>query len=175
MNLDHKHLAREAEHHVRKAQHHGAMADGIQKCTGMVKAAKSDLKQLDLDQLSELLDTFLEQHSAMNDEHADYAEHCAKCAQAAKEADDAEKTATDAMNKATNGTAPSALETAVRAAFLKMFGNTLQPSAVSGVAPTPPGLTAVPRTGAPQIPVAPNVPPEFAKLFSDDAEAPGMV
>ncbi len=85
------------------------------------------------------------------------------------------KTAADELNKA-DGSAPAYLEDAVRAVFLKMFGNTLQPTAVSAVTPDNPRIRAVPRNGQQPIPAAPNVEPQFAKLVSvDNEEAPGVM
>jgi hypothetical protein len=160
--MDHK---RAAQHFTKVALHHAAIAKAAEKCGAMAKAAKDDVDSLDLDQLDELLESFIENHSAIGDECADYAECCAKCA---KEAD-AEKASVDAMFKAASGAAPSALEGLVRAAVYKMLGNTVIPSSVSVVAPTRPGLVAVKRPGQPDLPAAPavpDVPPEFQKLFS---------
>jgi hypothetical protein len=78
------------------------------------------------------------------------------------------KAVADEMNKV--DTVPTALEDVVRATFLKMFGNTLVPTAVSAVAPTAPGIRAVPRGGERPVPVTPNVPLEFAKLVAVDEE-----
>jgi hypothetical protein len=80
-----------------------------------------------------------------------------------------EKATTDEMNKV-DSTVPASLEDAVRVVFLKMFGNTLVPTNVSGVAPTRPGVTAVPRAGEKPVPVTPNVPLEFAKLVAVDED-----
>ena len=38
------------------------------------------------------------------------------------------------------------------------------PAGISKVAPSPPGVTAVPRAGQPTVPAKANVPPQFAKL-----------
>jgi len=85
------------------------------------------------------------------------------------------KTAAGELNKA-DGSAPG-LEDAVRAVFLKMFGNALVPTAVSAVTPNRPGITAVPRAGQQPIPAVPNVEPAFAKLVSvdDREEQPGVM
>lgn len=60
----------------------------------------------------------------------------------------------------------------MRETIMKMIGetigNTVVPTHVSGVAPAAPGITAVPRAGAPAaLPVA-NVPLEFQKVFAID-------
>ncbi|SRR5713226_7351642 len=87
-----------------------------------------------------------------------------------------EKTAGDEMNKAAGDSVPAYLEDAVKAVFLKMFGNVLQPTAVSAVAPNRPGITAVPRGGQPEIPAKPNVDPRFEHLTKiDDREDPPSV
>jgi hypothetical protein len=72
-----------------------------------------------------------------------------------------EKAVSDEMNKV-DSSAPAYLEDAVKAVFLKMFGNTIVPTNVSGVAPTAP--RAVPRPGQRELPATPDVPPEFQKL-----------
>jgi hypothetical protein len=51
---------------------------------------------------------------------------------------------------------------------MKTVGDMVQPMGISAVAPTPPGITAVPRAGQPQLPAKPNVPVQFAKLVSVD-------
>jgi hypothetical protein len=67
--------------------------------------------------------------------------------------------------------APATLESQVRQAIAKALGDTVVPSAISGVAQSasvPAGLVAVPRIGGKPIATAPNVPLEFTKLFSSE-------
>ncbi len=63
----------------------------------------------------------------------------------------------------------------MRETIMKMvgeaIGNTIVPTAVSGVAPAAPGITAVPRGGQPPAPPAkPNVPLQFQKLVQVDED-----
>jgi hypothetical protein len=164
MDLSQKHFEKTAVHAASMAKGHHAIVATIRKALGIKKGAKADLGDLDVESLVEALEEVLEHLSGMGDASGSYAEHCQACA---KEAADAEKAAGDAMNKAASGVAPTALEEAVRRTFLKMYGNTLMPTAVSAVAPNRPGLTAVPRFGAPS-PAVPDVPLEFQKLVSVD-------
>jgi hypothetical protein len=71
------HFLREATHHIAKAKHHRAIAGQAGKFLEMHKAAKSDMEGLD-----QLLESFIEEHSAIANEHADYAAHCTECAKA---------------------------------------------------------------------------------------------
>lgn len=137
MNLTKTHFVREATHHALVTKCHRAIASGAEKC--MSKAAKSDLKNLDLEGLDEFLQVFIETHNALGDEHAEMAEHCAKCAKAA---DEAEKAAADDLNK-------------------------IVPHRVSAVAPTAPGITMVPRFGSPPLQKA-AVDSQFSKLLELD-------
>jgi hypothetical protein len=166
MNLTKEHFTRAATHHTRLTKSHRAIASAAEK--SMSKAQKSDLKSLDLEGLDEFLQVFIETHNALGDEHAEMAEHCAKCAKAAGEA---EKAVGDELRKM----APASVESYVREMIMKTVGDMVQPMGISAVAPTPPGITAVPRAGQPALPAKANVPLQFAKLVdggdSRDSEA----
>jgi hypothetical protein len=164
--MDHteKYLKRAAQHHVVKAQHHRKMGAAIEKCTGMVKAAKSDLESLDVESLGELLQTFLDEHQAMADEHGQMAEECAMAAKEAQKAD-----AGDLAKFASNPVFQEYVEKAVREAV----GNTVVPTSVHAVVPAPParaGLQAIPRFGSREVPT-PVVEPQFAKLFDANPDS----
>lgn len=77
-----------------------------------------------------------------------------------------QKASADELNKGTVEL-PASLEDAVKSVFLKMFGNTVMPSNVSGITPDRPGAPRmVPRAGMQPIPETPNVPFEFQKLVA---------
>lgn len=153
---------RMAQHLTKVSRHHAALAVAVKKCVGMTKAAKADIKTLDLDALSEMLEEFEEAHSAIGDESRACAEDLAECAEA-------EKAAVDAMNKAVDGATPTVLEAAVRKMFRETFGNVVMPTRVRGILPT--NVVAVPRTGQQAPPEVMNVDPLFAKLFEVDDDA----
>ncbi len=136
------HVIREAEHHVRKAKHHRATAKAAGKFLEMHKTAKSDMEGLD-----ELIESYIEQHSAIADEHTDYAEHCAKYAKSLSDGTGARKVA--------------GMEN----------GDELEPfpEGFSRVVPdVPQNFRAVPRFG--QREIAQAVAPEFRKLVSIEDE-----
>jgi len=170
INVNEKYFRRAAEHHVRKAQHHASMGAAIEKCFGATEKAakgKADLEDdgLNVEALSELLESFVEQHSAMADEHRQMAEACAQ------HAEDVAETEKATGSEFVKNFAPT-LEAQARAAVQKALGNSTVPMpGISVVAPSasvPSGLTAVPRVGARPIPAAPAVPLEFTKLFSSE-------
>jgi hypothetical protein len=74
-----------------------------------------------------------------------------------------EKAAGDEMNKS-DSPVPASLESHVRAILVKMLGDTLVPTAVSAVAPSRPGIIAVPRAGEQPVPARLNVPEQFQKM-----------
>src|SRR6266436_4604329 len=79
-----------------------------------------------------------------------------------------EKATVDSMNKAAEGSVPASMEAYVRSILVKMLGDTLMPTAVSGIAPTRPGIIAVPRDGARANPGSVDlskVPLEFQKML----------
>ncbi len=75
-----------------------------------------------------------------------------------------EKATVDSMNKAAEGSVPASMENYVRAVLVKMLGVMVQPTQISGVAPTPPGLRAIPRDGTRALPSLSNIPEPFQKL-----------
>ena len=102
-------------------------------------------------------------HTTMRDFH--------KCAM--------EKASADELNKSADAVPLTISEDQVRAVFLKLFGNMVQPTNVRAVIPTNPehdriGVMAVPRVGQRTIAAASAatpVPLEFAKLFEvEDGE-----
>jgi hypothetical protein len=162
-------VKRIAQHVAKAAIHHRGIADTVEKCSDMAKAAKADPRSLDMDQLSEVLESLLEHHSAIGDDGAECAEDVAKHFK------EAEKSAApDGLSKLARD---PGMQAYIKRLVDEAVGNTAVPSLVSGVVPTKPGVTAVPRGGQPAIPEPPNVPSEFAKLVSvdDDAETPRMV
>jgi hypothetical protein len=78
--------------------------------------------------------------------------------------EECEKAQAAAMTKAAESVPPSALEDAVRATFIKIFGDTVIPTRVSAVAPPRTGVVAVIRPGMPEIKAAP-VDERFAKVL----------
>jgi hypothetical protein len=108
-------------------------------------------------------------HKAAHESHLEARDaHDAKAEKCSKAISDCEKTAKAELAKVTEGVAPSVLEDAVRATFLKMFGDTVIPSRVSAIAPDF-GIRAVPRAGSKAM-EAPVVEPQFQKLFSAENE-----
>lgn len=94
-------------------------------------------------------------HKSCMEHHAARGAECADCA------DEVEKSAKAELAKAVADVAPAALEDAVRKTFLQMFGSVVMPTGVSIIAPPRPVI----RPGQPELPKAPNVDPEFHKLF----------
>jgi hypothetical protein len=140
--MEKEHFQRAAKHHVVLTKRHRAIAAAAEKARGVAKSAKSDLQGVDLEALDQFLETFIEEHSAISDEHVAMAEHYAQCAKTAEKAEG------DEMNKA----------------------DRLVPTNVSAVAPTPPGIRAVPRAGSAPLPVRdPNDP--FVKIIGIDEES----
>jgi hypothetical protein len=136
------HIRRTAQHATKLAKHHRAIAAAVTKCFGKAKKAAKP-QDLDLEALNELLESFLENHSAIADEHAAYAEHCAECADA-----QAEKAARDRLSKRTGDGA--AVQPGERL-----------PAPPHGFVAIPRGAKALPSSDAPA-----NVPLELQKLFS---------
>lgn len=132
------HFSREGEHHVRKAKHHRAIVKHAEQFLEMHKTAKSDMSGLD-----ELLESFIEEHSAIADEHVSYAEHCAKCAKSLA-----------------NGSGANTKKAAGMA-------DELIATDISGVTPDAPRGTLVPRFGQREIGKA-DVPKEFEKFVTVD-------
>jgi hypothetical protein len=132
------HIRRTSQHATKLAKHHRAIAAAVTKCFGKAKKAAKP-QDLDLEALNELLEAFLENHSAIGDECMEYAEHCAECADEA-----AEKAAQDRLKKRAKDPA-------------------VQPGT-----PIPPGLVPIPRGAKtiPTAPAAPEVPLELQKIFS---------
>jgi hypothetical protein len=145
---------RMAQHLVKVSKHHDAIAASVKKCVGMTKAAKADIKTLDLDALSEMLEEFEEAHAAIGDESRACAEDLAECAEA-------EKAAHDSMFKAANDATPTVLEAAVRKTFRELFGNVVMPTRVRAL---PTSVVAIPRTGQQARPETVEVDPQFSKL-----------
>lgn len=129
------HFTREGEHHVAKAKHHRAIAKHAGQFLEMHKTAKSDMEGLD-----QLLESFIEEHSAIADEHTTMAEHCAKCAKSFS-----------ATGKAAG----------------MDDGDQLMPTGISRITPDAPNIKMVLRPGM-REPEAPNVPPEFEELARVD-------
>ncbi len=132
------HFIREATHHIKKTKHHRAIAEHARKLMEMHKG-KSDMEGL-----GEILESYIETHSAIADEHADYAEHCAECAKSLS-----------------NGTG------ARKAAGMEN-GDELMPTDVHAVVPDVPQNRAIPRFG--QREIAQAVAPEFRKLVQVEDE-----
>jgi hypothetical protein len=164
------HMKRTAQHFAKVALHHKAIAASIQKCFGKNKVAKADLEDIDVDSLTEMLQEFLDNHAAIADECVDYAECCAKAAQ-----EDAEKVSAANLKKILSD--PEGQEL-VRKMLADFVGNQIVPTGVRVVVPTVPdagrsGLVAVPRVGQRSVAAAaPEVPTQFAKLFSVEDEEP---
>ena len=139
--LLHEHFTRTGAHHVAKAKHHAAIAEHARKLLSMHKAAKSDMEGLD-----ELLESYIEQHSAIGDEHAEMAAHCLESAKA--------------------------VSASRKAAGMGDDLDEIMPSPISRVTPdVPPNLRAIPRFGAPEIRKA-DVPEIFQPLVRvNDEEA----
>jgi hypothetical protein len=133
--LLHKHFTREGAHHIAKSKHHRAIAEHAGRFLEMHKAAKSDMEGLD-----EILQSYIDEHAAISDEHAAYAEHCIKCAKAVS---DSHKAA--GMGDELDTLAP-------------------MPEGLSRVTPTKPGVFAVPRAGMQPLPTAAEN-PLFQKVF----------
>jgi hypothetical protein len=138
------HFTKTAESHKHMAAHHEALATHFKKAVDDEGTAAHKAHAA----LAEDHHDRAEKDSAMASWHHDNMEEC-------------EKAAKTELAKVTDGVAPSVLEDAVRATFLKMFGNMVQPSGVSVIAPPRPII----RPGQPQLPAAPNVDPQFHKLF----------
>jgi hypothetical protein len=96
----------------------------------------------------------LHQHKANTHEQSakDYRDAAAKCTKAAGD-DDLEKGTTSDLLKR-----------------IERIENTIQPTRVSAVTPTAPGVTAVPRAGQCSIGDRPNVPVQFEKLVAIEGD-----
>lgn len=143
-----EHLA--AEVHTRLAQHHGAAAifhNGKSKGHELRAQLFQSLQKADGQDAHKKLAEIHERDAAL---HAEYASHHERMAQLHKKAAELCAKAIDVVD-------------------LSKRGNELQPSPVSRVTPDIPNLRAVPRIGAAPIP-KPNVPQEFEKVFSVEAE-----
>ena len=136
----HSHHTKKAEIHAGHAEAHKAMLDHHEAGTPEHGYHKNKA----------------ELHQATHETHAKLADYHSKCMKAAG----------DELNKG-DGALPASFDAAVQAAVLKMFGNVLEPSRISGVAPPRPGITMVPRPGQKE-PEVPAVDEQFRKLVSVD-------
>jgi hypothetical protein len=117
-------------------------------------------------------------HAALAEEHHDRAmKDSSLAAWHHNSMEECDKAVAAAMNKAADAVPLAISEDQVRAVFLKLFGNMVQPTPVVAVVPTHPehdriGVMAVPRAGQRAVPApsaaAPAVPLEFVKLFSTE-------
>jgi hypothetical protein len=142
MDLSQKHFERAAQHHAAVSKCHRGIANAAQK--SMRKAEQADL---DIESLGDFLESFIEEHNALADEHAEMSEFCSTCSKTA---------------------GVLAMEAAEKAAKDR-FSATVVSDNVHKVVPTRPGFTPVVRMGEPTPSAAAavgNVPLEFQKLVS---------
>jgi len=137
------HFLRTAEHHVAKAKHHREIAKHAGQLLEMHKTAKSDMEGLD-----ELLESYIEQHSAIADEHTSMAAHCTEYAKVFSASG-------KAMGVGDDFDAPMPM-----------------PEGLSRVTPNVPHnhLRAVPRHGSRPMPISADAQGDsfFSKLFATE-------
>jgi hypothetical protein len=142
-------MGRVSEH--LKGFHKSAMerCDTVSKCVGklagMAKASKSDMKDADEEGLCGTLQKISDAFADGASYHKSAMQECSK----ADVADELNKAATPEFEKR-----------------LRHLEDTIVPSRVSAITPNAPGVRAVLRHGAPELPARPNVPIQFEKLVA---------
>jgi hypothetical protein len=138
-------MGRVADHlkkfHQHAAEHHGELAKCYGKVASFGKAAKSQMKDGEGDSLAECLQKIADMHSDASEFHKEMMAAC-------------EKVAGDDLNKGTSDLLKR----------LEHLENRIEPTRISAVTPTAPGVRAVPRAGQPSLSERPNVPVQFEHL-----------
>ena len=137
------HLKKIAHHLQRTSEHHGAASEHHSAMSAHLRKLGSMSKAEHGDKFAELAEAMATAHDDMSAEHSAMADDCAKCA---KSMFDAFKSEGDEM------------------------GKSLMPTDVSGVAPTAPGIRAVPRDGSRPLLDSSRVPEPFRKLVAVDED-----
>jgi hypothetical protein len=138
----------QADHQRAREADHTALEECFGKLASFSKAAKSEMKDGDGESLSEHLQKIAAAHGSL-------AQHAGSCAAEHDTAmEECSKITADELNK-------SASDFIKR---LEHLENTVVPTNISGVVPTVPGVTAVPRAGQRPVGDRPAVATQFSKL-----------